>query len=110
MSINCGAVGVVPFPVAPDDEYQVTFDISSWLGSTSIASVAYSAVDEFGTDATTDVLVAAKHTNTTTVIKAYIKGGTANRSYTVKCVATANNADASKKTFYIKFFCREVAS
>ena len=110
MSINCGAVGQIPFPVSPDDEYEVTFDISAWLDTTAIASVVYSAVDEYGTDATTDVLVAAKHGNTSTVVSTYIKGGTAGLSYTVKLIVTANNADASKNSSYIKWFCREVAS
>jgi hypothetical protein len=110
MSINCKTVGVLPNPVAPDDEHKVEFDIIAWLGTDIISTVAYSAVDEWGTDATADVLVIAKHSNTDTVIKPYIKGKTANVSYTVKCVVTANNANASKKTFYVKWFCREVAS
>lgn len=110
MSINTNAVGVIPSSVAPGDEHAISFDISTWLGTTEISSVAYSAVDEYGDDATTDVLVSAKNSNTTTIIKPYIKGGTAGISYTVKCVITANNANASKKTFYVKWFCMEVAS
>ena len=110
MSINCGAVGVIPFTVAPSDEYEITFDKTAWLDTTAISSVVYSAVDEHGNDVTTDVLVAAKHSNTTTVVSVYIKGGTHGLSYTAKFVITANNADASKKTFYIKWSCLEVAS
>jgi hypothetical protein len=110
MSINCGNVGVIPDNIAPDDEHKAEFDISAWIGTDTISGVVYSAVDEYGVDATADVLVSAKHTNTNTVIKPYIKGKTSGVSYTAKCVVTANNANASKKTFYIKWFCREVAS
>ena len=110
MSINCGIVGVVPDPVAPDDEVQVTFDISAWLDSYEISSVAYSAVDASGRDVATTVLDDAKHSNTTTVIKPFIKGGgSGGKRYTIKCIVTTNASNSDKKTFYIKFKTEELA-
>ena len=107
MTINCKVIGEVPNPIASDDEFQVSFDISTWLGTDEISSVAYEAYDEKGDDAAANVLDAAKHSNTTTIIKPYIKGGgTNNKRYTVKCLVTTVNT--YKKSFYIKFTVRDI--
>ena len=102
MSINVKTVGVIEEPLGTTDEFQVTFTIATWLDTDAISSVAYSATDELGEDASSDVLDALKHANTTTVIKPYIKGGgTNNKQYTVKMIVTTTNSYI--KVFYIKF-------
>lgn len=105
MTISCDDVGYIPYEINPDDQFQVTFDISTWLGSDTIASVAYSAMDADGNDETANVLVAESHQNTTTVIKPYIKGNTTGEIYTVKMLVTTSTGD--KKAFYLKFVCTE---
>jgi len=107
MTIEMTTLGVLPDYKAPDDQFQITIDISDWLETDQIDSVAYSAVDENGDTATTTVLDSLKHTNTTTVIKPYIKGGTHEVTYTVKCVATTVLGD--KKTVYVRFTCFDYA-
>ena len=107
MTINCNTIGIINSPLGTSDEFQVTFDISTWLGTDTINTVAYSAVDETGADATATVLTLANHTNTTTVIKPYIKGGgTDDKRYTIKMIATTVNV--YKKAFYIKFNVRDI--
>lgn len=107
MSTNCEIIGHIEQPLSPGDEVQPTFDISAWLGTDEIASMVYSATDESGTNVTATVLTLAKHSNTTTVIKPWIKGGaTNNKQYTVKMVATTVNAEI--KAFYIKYSVREI--
>ena len=108
MSTDIFSVGKIPYNVSPDDQFQVTIDISAWLGADTISSVAYSAVDEDGEPATATVLDAAKHLNTNTVLKPYIKGGGSGINYIVKCLALTANDD--KKAFYVKFYCHEVAA
>ena len=76
------------------DQFQATFDISTWLGTDTISAVAYSAVDNDGNDASADVLDAASHDNTSTVIKPYIKGGADGVVYTVKMLVTTAGGDA----------------
>ena len=108
MSTNCKVIGHIEQPLSPGDEVQPTFDISSWLGTDEISGIpVYSATDERGTDVTATVLTLAKHTNTTAVLKPWIKGGaTSNKQYTVKMVPTTLNAE--KKAFYIKYSVREI--
>ena len=107
MTINCKDIGVIPYNLAAGDGFQVTFDVSTWLGATdTIASVVYSATDGRGTDVTATALDATKHTATPTVIKPWVKGPAAgsNKHYTVKMVITT--AAAMTKAFYIKFSVR----
>jgi len=106
MTINCKDIGVVPYNLAAGDGFQVTFDISTWLGATdTIASVVYSATDGRGTVVTTTALDATKHTSTPTIIKPWIKGPVGgNKHYTIKMVATT--AAAMVKAFYIKYSVR----
>jgi len=108
MSITMENTGMIPYSLSPNDGFQVTIDISDWLGSDTIESVAYSAVDGDGEDASATVLDAEKHTNTTTVIKPYLKGGTTGTIYTVKCLVTTAAGD--DKAFYLKYNCEEVAA
>jgi hypothetical protein len=109
MTIECGITGRIPYDIAPGDEFQVTFDISSWLNGGAISSVAYSAVDEDGVDATALVLDAAEHDNTDTVIKPYVKGGgTDLKEYTVKCDVTTLTGYV--KAFYVKYAVKEIAA
>lgn len=103
MTIEIESLATIPDYVHPDDEFAVDIDISTWLDSDTISSVAYSAVDEDGDTATTTVLDAAQHSATTTVISPYIKGGTHDVWYIVKMVVSTAGGD--EKTFYLKFHC-----
>lgn len=107
MTIEMQNLGNIPYSLSPDDQFQITIDIATWLGTDEISSVAYSAVDQDGNNETSNVLDAAKHTNTNTVIKPYIKGGTDDEIYTVKCLVTTTGTD--KKAFYARFACVESA-
>ena len=105
MTINCKDIGAIPYNLASGDGFQVTFDISTWLGVDTIASVVYSATDGRGTDVTATALKLANHTNITTVIKPWILGpASSNKHYTIKMVVTT--ASAMIKAFYIKYSVR----
>ena len=108
MTIECKDEGFIPYEINPDDQFQISFDIETWLGSDTISSVAYSAVDGDGDDASAAVLDADSHENTNTVIQPYILGGTAGNTYTVKMLVTT--ADGDVKAFYISFVCAEKAA
>jgi len=109
MSTKCKTVGHIEQPLGTSDEVQPTFDISTWLDTDAITGVVYSAFDERGDDATATVLTLAKHTNTNTVIKPWIKGGvTNNKRYTVKMLVTTVNVE--KKAFYIKYSVRNIGA
>ena len=83
-------------------EFPVTLDLTKWLSSETISTVTYSATKvSDGTSATSDVLDENKHTNTTALVKPWIKGGTSGESYLVKMDVTSS-ANA-KDSFYIKF-------
>lgn len=107
MSINCKSVGKIPFVLHPGDEFLVDFDISSWLDGSIINSVEYSATDEYGENVESTVLPGGSG-NSASVVRPYIAGGVNNNSYTVKMLVEAD--DLSKKAFYLKWQCREVAS
>lgn len=107
MTIDCDDIGFVPYELNPDDEFQVTMDISTWLGVDTIAGVVYSAVDDDGEDATAVVLDDGQNTNTNTVIKPYLKGGTDGSKYSIKMLVTTDGGD--EKAFYIIFVCEEKA-
>ena len=107
MTINCDDMGFIPYELNPDDKFQVTMDISTFLGIDTISSVVYSAVDADGTDATAAVLDADSHENTATVIKPYVLGGTDGAVYTIKMMVTTTAGD--DKAFYIRFVCDEKA-
>ena len=105
MTINCKDIGAIPYNLASGDGFQTTFDISTWLGVDTIASVVYSATDGRGTDVTATALTLANHTNTTTVIKPWILGpASSNKHYTIKMVVTTTAAMI--KAFYIKYSVR----
>ena len=73
MTIEIESLAVIPDYVHPSDLFDVTIDISTWLGADTIASAVLSAVDEDGDDATTTVLGTGSNTNT--VITVNLKGG-----------------------------------
>ena len=105
MSINCKDIGVIPYNLAAGDGFQVTFDISTWLGVDTIASVVYSATDGQGTNVTATALTLANHTNTDTVIKPWILGPVgSNKHYIIKMAVTTNGA--MTKSFFIKYSVR----
>jgi hypothetical protein len=82
------------------DEHAVEIDISLWLKTETIASVAFTATKVAdGSDASSAVLDSVKSTNTTTSILPWIKGGTAGERYRIKMNVTGSAA--SKKTFYL---------
>jgi hypothetical protein len=99
MSIKCQVTGEIPYNLSPGDKFLITFDISSWLGTDEISSVAYSATDENGVAATVcfDSDLSQK---TTTVFKPYIKAGDVdNKKYTLKCLVTTMTSYL--KAFYV---------
>ena len=108
MTIECEDEGFIPYEINPDDQFQVSFDIETWLGADTIASVVYSAVDDAGADATATVLDADSHANTDTVIQPYITGGVDGTKYTIKMLVTTTDGDV--KAFYIVFVCDEKTS
>jgi hypothetical protein len=99
MSIKVQLTGNIPYYLSPGDEFLVTFDISSWLGTDQIASVAYSASDETGAVDTT-CYDSNKSSYTATVFKPYIKAGAVNgKKFVLECEVTT--LLAYKKSFYI---------
>jgi hypothetical protein len=88
------------------DEYPVSVDFTTWLeGETISGTPVYSAVrTDTGADATAIVLDAAKHTNTETVAKPWIKGGALNVWYEVIVGITTNTG--AKKEVHIRFVVR----
>lgn len=107
MSIKIDTIGLIPFDLDPDDNFQVTIDISDFVDDDVIDAVVFSAEDEDGVDATADVVDDAKCAFTDTVIQPYIKGGTDGKSYIVKCLATMDNVNADEKAFYVKWDCNQ---
>ena len=102
-AIEFESLATLPDYVHPDDEFGVDIDISSWLGTDTISSVAYTAVDDSQVDATSDVLITGQCSETSTIITCYIKGNTHDTWYIVKMVVTTAGGD--EKTFYLKFYC-----
>lgn len=99
MSIKVQLTGNIPYYLSPGDEFLITFDISSWLGSDQIASVAYSASDEAG-DPDTTCFDELKSSFTTTVFKPYIQAGAVNaKKFVLECEVTTLLSYV--KTFYI---------
>jgi len=110
MSIKIDTVGLIPFDLDPDDNFQVTIDISDFLDEDAIDLVEYSALDEDGADATEDVIDSDKCAFTASVLQPYIMGGTDGKSYIVKCLATLDNDNADEKAFYVRWKCREASA
>lgn len=104
-SINIEKVGQIPYALSPESQFQMSIDISTWLGTDTIGSVAYTAEDEDDTDVTSAVIVLLSCSNTSTVIRPYIKGGSNNKIYKVKCLVTTTGGD--KEAWYIKWSCLE---
>jgi hypothetical protein len=99
MSIKVQLSAQIPYYLSPGDEFLITFDISSWLGTDQIASVAYSASDETGAVDTT-CYDSTKSSYTATVFKPYIKAGAVNaKAFVLECVVTT--LLAYKKSFYV---------
>lgn len=87
------ADGIHSFPDQkwPFDEFPVEVDMTDWLFGETIAAVAYSARRlDTGEDATAVVLDALKHSNTTTHIYPWIKGGTSGITYQVFLQVTSS--------------------
>lgn len=105
MSTSIKTLGIIPYALAPADQFEVSIDVSSWLGTDTIDSVTYTAVDEDNVDATSDVINQTLSTYSDTVISTYIVGGTAGKNYLVKTAVTTANGD--KKSFYIKWICND---
>ena len=88
MSIKVQLSAQIPYYLSPGDEFLITFDISSWLGTDQIASVAYSASDETGA-ADTTCFDPAKSSLTATIFKPYIKAGAINaKAFVLECEVT----------------------
>ena len=103
MTIEFESLAEYPDWVHPDDEFGVDIDISTWLDADTISSVAYSAVDDDGDDASTTVVDVAQCSETTDTITLYIKGGSHDEWYIIKMIVSTAGGD--EKTFYLKFYC-----
>ena len=88
---------------APADQFFVSIDIATWLGTDTISSCAFTAVDENDVDATATVLDGAKCTYSGTLLKPYIKGG-ANGVLYVAAIEVSTTA-GDKKTWFVQFTC-----
>jgi len=98
---------VIPDPKPIYSEWFVEVDLSNWLAGENIQTVVFSAKKlSDGTDATTEVLDVSKNTNTTSVIKPFIRGGTSGEWYIVTLQVETDAG--SKDEFYIKFQVRNV--
>ena len=83
-------------------EFPVEIDLTSWVGTDTIASVAYSAVDKAdGSDVSSTVIDAAQCANTTLMIYPFIQAGTDKAIYVVTCVVTTTAG--SIESFYLEF-------
>ena len=78
-----------------DGKKRVIIDWSTWLGSSEIASVAWTVPSGL-----TDT---GEATNTTTTATIYLSGGTDGQEYAVKCCITTNDSPTRIKcqTFHI---------
>ena len=105
MSIKVHLTGEVPYYLTVGDEFLVSFDISSWIGTDQIDTVDYSAVDESGT-VTVECFDSNKASKTTTIFKPYIKAGDEDqKKFIVKCLVTTLLTYV--KAFYVKFEVNE---
>jgi len=89
-------------PVHPDEEGVCEIDISVWLGSDTIKSVAYTAKTNKGIDATSIVLDANKSTYSGHTLKPYIMGGIDRTSYKVLALVKCNEV-TDTGAFLIEF-------
>jgi hypothetical protein len=105
MSIKVQITGEVPYYLTAGDEFLVSFDISSWIGSDQIDTVDYSAVDESG-EVTVECFDANKATKTNTIFRPYIKAGDEDqKKFILKCLVTTLLSYV--KAFYVKFEVNE---
>jgi len=105
MTTEFKRIATIEVAKPPYDEYFVTVDISTWLDTDEIQGVVFSAKDSAGADATATVLDPAKNTNTTTIIKPYLKGGVSGTTYTV--ILKVSTSDGDNVEFYLVFMCKE---
>lgn len=77
---------------APETAYAVAIDIASWLGTETISTVTYSAFDEDGVDVTSILLDSNKHTFSGSVIKPWVRAGTAGKVYLILAVVATTVA------------------
>lgn len=86
-------------------EFFISIDITKWLGSEDIASVTFTAKNfETKQVETTIVIDTTKCTNTTKVLKPFIKAGIDGETYLVTMqVVTNGDPTASKEEFFLKF-------
>ena len=94
----------IVYPLSPGDSFPVGLDFTKWLDGESISSVQYSAVRlDTGADASSVVLVQNKCSNTTTLVKPWIKAGDPRVTYQVTVTVTSDStATLSVK---IRFLC-----
>ena len=76
------------FTKDPDGKLRVIVDWSAWLGSATIASVAWTVPSG---------LTEAATSNTTTTATVFLSGGTDGQEYTVKCCITTDDAETRIK-------------
>lgn len=88
------------------DEYFISIDLTDWLGDEQVSSVTFTATKKSDdSDATSDVLDTGVCTNTTVLVKPWIKGGEDGESYQVKMQVSADGG--SKGEFYLEFSVKD---
>lgn len=91
-------------PKPPGAKFFVEIDLTEWLDTEDISSVAYAAKNmETGETVTSTVLDAAKNTNTAKILKPFIQAGSDNASYCVTMTVTTDETPASIDEFYVIF-------
>jgi len=83
-------------------EFQVSLDLSAWLGTENVEAVTFTAKEVgAGTDVTTSVLDSNKNAYSASIVRPWIKGGESGKTYQVSMAVTTNQT--TKDIFVIQF-------
>ena len=98
---------IINDPIPDYAEFLVSIDISKWLGTEEINSVAFTAKNKAtGESATTTAIDTVKCTYTATVVKPFIKGTSDGETYIVTMQVASDGSPVSKEEFYLEFTCK----
>jgi len=88
----------------PSAEYLVEIDLTKWCDSEDILAVSYTAKNRRTKETVTSkVLDTSKCTNTSKVVKPFIRGGVDGETYVVTMKVETNSNPQSKDEFYLIF-------
>jgi len=93
--------------ISPKPSYSegfINIGLTTWLETEEISTVTFTA-QNFKTkqNETANVIDTTRCTNTTTILKPFIKGGVHGETYIVTMKVTTNASPATKEEFYLKF-------